>query len=160
MFATDPRTREVAASMQELAMQRVQNAIENNEEGIRAVFGTKRSDSGGEFHFTFPSEVTMLNVRDEEWLEQIAQAKFEVQIKFMVYLAKDVGRKGAEVIARAVVLDEDVKLSVVDVRDLRTGRLVRLKGDGDDGMGGGDSSGIVRGEGEGKTIDATSWTSK
>src|SRR5579862_2866147 len=61
LFARDPRTREVAAKIQEMAMERVEQAIETNEESIRRVFPVGSGETSGEFHFTFPTEVNMVN---------------------------------------------------------------------------------------------------
>ena len=86
-----------------------------------------------------------------------------MQIKFMVYLATEEGRRGAEIIARANVLDEGVQLNSVDIRELKGSKRVRLKGMSEIDVDGGekvDGSGVGKGEGEGKTIDATKWTSK
>lgn len=145
-------------------MERVEEAIEANEEDIRRVFPVQEGEMSGEFHFTFPTEVSMVNDVTQFLGQSMVDFTFEVQIKFMVYLALEEGRKGAEVIARADVNDEGVKLTWVDVRDVRGGRKVRLKGVSDGGGGGGNKpevkESIVRGEGEGKTIDATTWSSR
>jgi len=90
--------------------------------------------------------------------------KFEIQIKFMVDLGEEHGRKGAQVVARANVLEEGIELKVVDIREMRGGRRIRLEGESGYGMVEGerpeDESGVGKGEGEGKTIDATKWTSR
>jgi len=146
--------------MQEMAMERVERAIERDEGGITRILPTRPGATDGEFHFTFPTEVTMVNASNQTLLgKSMTEITFEVQVKFMVYLATEQGEKGAEIIARADILDEGVRLNTVDVRDLRAGRKVRLKGAGDE-HGDGPGSRIVHGEGEGKTIDAMSWTSR
>ena len=165
LFTRDPRTREVAAKIQEMAMERVEEAIENDEEGIRRVFPVSSGDTSGEFHFSFPTEVAVVNAANEFVGQSMLDVTFEVQVKFMVYLATEDGKKGAEVIARAEVNDEGVRLSTVDVRDTKRSRKVRLKGVGEvEGKGEGvepkSQESIVRGEGEGKTIDATTWSSR
>jgi len=164
IFAQDPQTRELAAKIQEMAMERVEMAIAVNEEGIRKLFPTRSAETSGEFHFTFPTEVTMINTGGEDlFRKSMVEVTFEIQIKFMVYLATEEGRRGAEIIARAKVLNEGVQLKTVDIREVKGSKRVRLKGmceidvDGQEKI---DSSGVGEGEGEGKTIDATKWTSK
>jgi hypothetical protein len=164
LFTRDPRTREIAAKIQELAMERVEIAIENDEERIRRLFPIRNSEMSGEFHFTFPTEVSMVNAKQDILdTDMITEIKFEVRIKFMVYMATENGRKGAEVVAKADVLDEGVLLNSVDIREVSGGRRVKLKGSG---VVEGevetieDESGVGKGEGEGKIIDATKWTSK
>lgn len=144
-------------------MERVELALEANEEGIQRLFPIRDSETSGEFHFTFPTEVSMVNAKEEILDKDIVDVAFEVRIKFMVYLATEGGRKGAEIVARADVIDEGVRLSSVDIREVKGGRRVRLKGSGViEGEQGApeDVSGVGKGEGEGKVIDATNWTSK
>ena len=163
LFARDPRTREVAAKIQEMAMERVEQAIETNEESIRRVFPVGSGETSGEFHFTLPTEVNMVNAATDFLEKSMVDVTFEVQIKFMVYLATEKGRKGAEVLAKADVIDDGVKLTYVDVRDLRGGGKVRLKGVAEGEVEGEEpkvKESIVRGEGEGKTIDAKDWSSR
>lgn len=164
IFAQDPQTREIAAKIQEMAMERVEMAIQVNEEGIRKLFPTTRAETSGEFHFTFPTEVTMVNSGGEDLFRKtMVEVMFEIQIKFMVYLATDEGRRGAQIIAKANVVNEGVQLNSVDIRELKGSKRVRLKGLSEIDVNGGekvDSSGVGKGEGEGKTIDATKWTSK
>lgn len=160
LFAQDPRTREVAAKIQEMAMERVEAAIEADEDGIRQLFPTRISEPGGEFHFTFPTEVSMINVNTQQNFDQdVTALKFQVQVKFNVYLATDGGRQGAEITAKADVIDDGVRLRTVDVRDLRGMRRVRLR-ETEEGGKETDRGTIGRGEGEGKTIDATKWTTR
>ena len=143
-----------------MAIERVEAAIEVNEGGIRQLFPIRTADTSGEFHFTFPTEVSMININTQENLNQdITSIKFQVQIKFNMYLATDEGRKGAEVVARADVIDDGVRLKAVDIGDLRGTRRVSLE-DMDVGQVGNQEAGVGRGEGEGKTIDATKWTSR
>jgi len=167
MFSQDPQTREIAAKIQEMSMDRVERAIEFDEGGIRSIFpeigGT---DESGEFHFSFPSEVSMVNASTSQktngWDQDITEVTFEVRIKFMVYLASREGRKGAEITAKADVIDEGVRLKSVEVRGGRGMRVV-LQGISEideqrpEKV---DVSGVGKGEGEGKTIDATKWTSR
>jgi hypothetical protein len=143
-----------------MAMERVEMAIQVNEEGIRSLFPTRRDEMNGEFHFSFPTEVTMVNAASSAVGE--SGMTFEVQIKFMVYLAAEEGRKGAEIVARADVIDEGVQLKTIDIREVRGGRRVTLQGmiEMDEEGERIDSSGVGRGEGEGKVIDATEWSSK
>jgi hypothetical protein len=146
-----------------MAMERVELAIELNEEGIQRLFPLGNSDTNGEFHFTFPTEVSMVSAKDGIIEDQIAEMTFEVRIKFMVYLATEGGRRGAEIVAMADVLDEGVRLRSVDIREVKGGRRVKLKGpgvlEGEEGKIE-DTTGVGKGEGEGKIIDATKWTSK
>jgi hypothetical protein len=146
-------------------MDRVERAIELDEEGIRGIFPEAggRGESG-EFHFSFPNEVSMVDVGGKRNVleEEVVDISFEMKIRFMVYLASTEGRKGAEVVAWADVVDEGVALKKVEVRGAR-GRRVVLKGrrEGDeDEVEEVDESGVGKGEGEGKTIDATKWTSR
>jgi hypothetical protein len=160
LFARDERTQEVAAKIQEMAMERVEMAIQVNEEGIRNLFPTTNDEMNGEFHFSFPTEVSMVNA--SSGVNGNADMTFEVQIKFMVYLAAENGRKGAEIVAKADVIDDGVQLTRIDIREVKGGRRVTLQGMidvGDDGQRI-DPSGVGKGEGEGKVIDATEWTSK
>ena len=165
LFSRDPHTKQIAAKIQEMAMERVETAIETNEEGIQRLFPVRGSDMSGEFHFSFPTEVSMLNSNVNIMDMNVPEVTFEVQIKFIVYLASEEGRRGAQIMAKAKVLEEGVKLTTVDVRDTKTGRKVKLKGEGRVLEGNTereifDESGIGKGEGEGKTIDATRWTSR
>ena len=162
LFAQDPHTREVAAATQELAIARVQMALRTNENGIRRVFPVEE----GELHFTLPRDVTMANFN----VGNLVNMKVVVTIKFMVYLGSGVGgtNKGAEVTASSNVEEDGVRLTDVEVLGLRGEGRIKLSGDtvdmedgvGIEGEGKADESGVGRGEGEGKTIDATSWTSK
>lgn len=146
-------------------MDRVERAIELDEEGIRGIFPvTGGRGESGEFHFSFPNEVRMVNVggKGNVLEEEVLDISFEMRIRFMVYLASREGRKGAEVIAWADVVDDGVRLKNVEVRGAG-GRRVSLKGqsEGDEErMEEVDESGVGKGEGEGKTIDATKWTSR
>jgi len=94
----------------------------------------------------------------------MVNTKFEIQIKFMVDLGEEHGRKGAQVVARANVIDEGIELTMVDIREVKGIRRIRLDGrsgfDMVDGEKPVDKSGVGKGEGEGKTIDATKWTSR
>jgi hypothetical protein len=165
MFARDPYTREMAASIQELAMARLETAIETNEKGIRQIFPVQAGETSGEFHFSLPTEVSMVHQEGQNILEgNMVNTKFEIQIKFMVDLGEEQGRKGAQVVARANAIDEGVELTMVDIREVRGGRRIRLDGGSGFDMVEGekpvDKSGVGKGEGEGKTIDATKWTSR
>jgi hypothetical protein len=97
-------------------------------------------------------------------LEQdVTDLTFEIKIKFMVYLASIEGRKGAEIVATAEIVDEGVRLKSVEIRDGGRGRRVVLAGIpelDENGPEKVDASGVGKGEGEGKTIDATKWTSR
>jgi len=96
--------------------------------------------------------------------------KVVVTIKFMVYHGSGAGgtSRGAEVTASTNVEEDGVRLRDVEVLGLRGEGRIKLSGDtvdmedgvGIEGEGKADESGVGRGEGEGKTIDATSWTSK
>ena len=102
----------------------------------------------------------MINVNTQQNLDQdVTTLKFQVQVKFNVYLATDGVRKGAEITAKADVIDDGVRLRTIDVRDLKGMKRVRLRekeeGDKETDMGS-----VGRGEGEGKTIDATKWTTR
>ena len=104
------------------------------------------------------SQETVRGVLDQD----VTELTFEVRIRFMVYLASREGRKGAEIVARADVADEGVKLKSVEVRGGK-GRRVLLQGIGEideNGQERVDVSGVGKGEGEGKIIDATKWTSR
>lgn len=164
LFSRDPRTREVASKIQEMTMERVERAIETDEAGIRRLFPNSNSETSGEFHFTFPTEVSMLNGLQSADGEGIPDITFEMQIKFMMYLAVPEARKGAQVVARADVDDVGVRLTSVDIRDSKGGRRVKLEGAAptvnEDSEVIVDKSGVGKGEGEGKTIDATRWTSR
>ena len=165
LFARDPYTREMAASIQEAAMRRMESAIEVNEGGIRQIFPVRTGETTAEFHFSLPTEVSMVQQEGKSILDMnMVNMKFEIQIKFMVDLGEEHGRKGAQVVARANVLEEGIELKVVDIREMRGGRRIRLEGESGYGMVEGerpeDESGVGKGEGEGKTIDATKWTSR
>lgn len=148
-------------------MKRIEKALEINEEGIRKLFPIKAGETSREFHFNLPTEVSMVNSQ-ELFRKEMVEVLFEIEIKFMVYLTLEGpgegGRKGAEVVARANVIDEGVELMGVDIREVNGRRRVKLQGDfgESDGEEGErmDKSGVGRGEGEGKIIDATRWTSK
>ena len=96
--------------------------------------------------------------------------KVVVTIKFMVYHGSGAGgtSRGAEVTASTNVGEDGVRLRDVEVLGLRGEGRIKLSGDAvgiEDGVDVGreeevDESGVGRGEGEGKTIDATKWTSK
>jgi len=167
LFTQDPRTREIAAKVQEMSIDRVERAIETDEGGIRGIFPPIGASESGEFHFNFPSEVSMVNSTSQETVrgvldQDVTELTFEVRIRFMVYLASREGRKGAEIVARADVVDEGVKLKSVEVRGGK-GRRVLLQGIGEideNGQERVDVSGVGKGEGEGKIIDATKWTSR
>lgn len=163
IFTRDPNTRELAAQIQEMAIERLSMAIEVDEDGIQKIFPTMLGEASEEFHFTFPTEVTMVNSSTNLFREEMVNVQFELRVRFTVYLATDEGRKGADIVAQASVLDEGVKLISVDVRDVKESRYVRLKGMSEIDVDKGekiDGSGVGRGEGEGKTIDATRWTSR
>ena len=146
-------------------MDRVERAIELDEGGIRGIFpATGGRGESGEFHFSFPNEVKMINVGGTGNVldEEVVDITFEMRIRFMIYLASKEGRKGAEVIAWADVIDEGVKLRNVEVRGAG-GRRVSLKGwsgPDEERVDEVDESGVGKGEGEGTTIDATKWTSR
>jgi hypothetical protein len=157
LFAQDPHTRELAAATQELAMSRVEMALRSNEGGIRRIF-----EEGEELHFTLPRDVSMANFN----VGQLTNMRVVMTIKFMVYMGSEGARsRGAEVTASASVEEEGVRLRAVDVLGLGGEGRIQLSGEGikiEDGDVGRrvDESGVGRGEGEGKTIDATSWSSK
>jgi len=100
----------------------------------------------------------------------LVNMKVVVTIKFVVYLGSGAGgtSKGAEITASGNVEDDAVRLTDVEVLGLGGEGRIKLSGDmvgmedgvGGDGEGKVDESGVGRGEGDGKTIDATSWTSK
>lgn len=147
-------------------MDRVERAIEYDEGDIRGIFPESRgTGESGEFHFSFPSEVSMVNAatsHEKGWDQDVTEVTFEVRIKFMVYLASREGRKGAEITAKADVIDEGVRLKSVEVRGGR-GKRVVLQGISEideERVEEADASGVGKGEGEGKTIDATKWTSR
>lgn len=164
LFARDKRTQEVASQMQEMAMERITLAAERNEAGIRKLLGLKPGDSTSEFHFTPPTEVSMVTAgAGNPFLLNAADFVFGIKIKFMASLTTEEGQRISEVTVNADVDDEGVKLKTVDVRDTRGGRRVRLEGMDDFVVmeeKPADSTGVGRGEGEGKTIDAEKWTSK
>jgi hypothetical protein len=146
-------------------MARLEMAIEVNEQGIQQIFPVQAGETTGEFHFTLPTEVSMVHQEGQNILEgNMVNTKFEIQIKFMVDLGEEHGRKGAQVVARANVIDEGIELTMVDIREVKGIRRIRLDGrsgfDMVDGEKPVDKSGVGKGEGEGKTIDATKWTSR
>lgn len=165
LFTRDPYTREMAAEIQEVAMQRLESAIEVNERGIRQIFPVQTGETSAEFHFSLPTDVSMVQQEGKNILDgNLVNTKFEIQIRFIVEVGEEQGRKGAQVIARANVLEEGIQLKTLDIREVRGGRRIRLEGEsgfdileGEKPM---DNSGVGKGEGEGKTIDATKWTSR
>ena len=146
-------------------MARIEMAIEENEQGIRQLFPMGGGETNGEFHFSLPTEVSMVHQEGQSILDRsIVETKFELQIRFMVYVNEGQGKKEAQVVARANVINEGVELKMVDVKETRGGRRIRLDGEHRfhmvDGEAPLDKSGVGKGEGEGKTIDATKWTSR
>jgi hypothetical protein len=154
LFTRDTRTREIAAKVQEMAMERVELAIQSDEEGIRKIL----PESNGELHYTFPTEISM-NSSDTNFssVDEIMDVRFQLQIRFTVHFGIHAART-AEITAVADVGDKGVGLTTVDVRGLRGGQRVRLRGIDDSGHTT-DLRGDAR-EGQGKTIDATTWTSR
>jgi hypothetical protein len=140
-------------------MSRVEMALRTNEGDIGRIL----SDGGeGELHFTLPKDVTMANFN----VGNLVNMKVVLTIKFTVYVGSMGGTRGAEVTASADLVEDQVRLKGLEVLGLRGEGRVKLSGEGvgiEDGVtkhGKVDESGVGRGEGEGKTIDATRWTSK